>query len=192
MQAAFPLSNYYEASAPPVSIGRQRTCPHPDLEGRNQGRPQRFPCSPYADRQVRRPAAIPTASPRLRRRPSPGPPRLEPSTSRKVDRPQHRRSCAALPLSTRFEPVHRLQDVIAGSSRTPSRLASRTRPVWQCQAVPSLSGLLHPPRRPPDQAALSFGRVAATTRRGRSLTSPRTYGASWRTMASTNITGYAA
>ncbi|WP_425567060.1 hypothetical protein [Sphaerisporangium flaviroseum] len=29
-----------------------------------------------------------------------------------------------------------------GSSRTPSRLASRTPTVWQCQSVPTLSGLL--------------------------------------------------
>lgn len=36
----------------------------------------------------------------------------------------------------------------AGSSRTPSRLASRTRPVWQYQAVPALSGAAsHPHRR---------------------------------------------
>src|SRR5918994_5791592 len=31
-----------------------------------------------------------------------------------------------------------------GSSRTPSRLARRTRPVWQCQRVPALSGPLPP------------------------------------------------
>ena len=94
------------------------------------------------DRRVRRPADIPAASPRLRRRHSPWPPdrRYQPAT--KSTRPIARACTAPRPISTRFEPVHRLRDVIAGSSRTPSRLASRTRPVWQSRAVPSLSGLL--------------------------------------------------
>jgi hypothetical protein len=39
----------------------------------------------------------------------------------------------------------------AGSSRMPSRLACRTRAVWQYRHVPSLSGLLPPPRRLPVQ-----------------------------------------
>jgi hypothetical protein len=39
----------------------------------------------------------------------------------------------------------------AGSSRIPSCLASRTRTVWQYRHVPSLSGLLPPPRRLPVQ-----------------------------------------
>ena len=66
----------------------------------------------------------------------------------------HRRplvsTCAAdRPRSTRLEPARRLRDVHAGSSRTPSRLASRTRAVWQCRPVPSLSGLLPPCLAPP-------------------------------------------
>jgi hypothetical protein len=40
---------------------------------------------------------------------------------------------------TRFEPVPRLRSSTTGSSRIPSDLARRTRPVWQCQAVPALS-----------------------------------------------------
>ena len=50
----------------------------------------------------------------------------------------------------------------AGSSRTPLRPASRTRTIWQCWHVPSLSGLSHPPRHHPDKAAPSSTHPAAT------------------------------
>jgi hypothetical protein len=46
------------------------------------------------------------------------------------------------PISARFEPVPRLRGFTTGSSRIPSDLARRTRPIWQCQAVPALSALL--------------------------------------------------
>ena len=46
---------------------------------------------------------------------------------------------------------------------TPSRIASRTRPVWQYQNVPSLSRLLPPNQSiPTSQAASSFTQSAAT------------------------------
>ncbi len=83
----------------------------------------------------------PAASPRLRRRPSPWPPHrhAKPATESTV----HRRSCTApRPLSTSFEPVPRLRGVPTGSSRMPSDLACRTRPVWQSRTVPALSALL--------------------------------------------------
>ena len=48
---------------------------------------------------------------------------------------------------------------------TPSCLACRTRAVWQCRPVPSLSGLPHPAWRLPGRAALSFSRAAATAQR---------------------------
>jgi len=54
-----------------------------------------------------------------------------------------KRPCAApRPISTRFEPVTRLRSFTTGSSRIPSDLARRTRPVWQYQTVPALSALL--------------------------------------------------
>ena len=52
-----------------------------------------------------------------------------------VPAPQARRS-------SRSEPVPRLQGFTTRSSRIPSDLARRTRPVWQYQAVPALSALL--------------------------------------------------
>ena len=48
------------------------------------------------------------------------------------------------------EPVHRLRGVLAGSSRTPSRLARRTRTIWQYWHDPTLSGLLPPSPAPPE------------------------------------------
>src|ERR1700748_428638 len=62
----------------------------------------------------------------------------------------------------------------AGSSRTPLRLARRTRPIWQYQDVPALSGLLPPSPAPPGSGCPQLQRPAATGRRRRSLTSSRT------------------
>ena len=88
------------------------------------------------------PSSAPAASPRLRRRPSPWPPRRHriPATESTA---QHARSCAtSRPISTRFESVTRLRSFNTGSSRIPSDLARRTRPAWQSQAIPALSALL--------------------------------------------------
>src|SRR6266576_2492742 len=52
-----------------------------------------------------------------------------------------------------------------GSSRAPSRLACRTRPVWQCQGVPSLSGLLPPSPATPGSGCPQLSRAAATAQR---------------------------
>jgi hypothetical protein len=74
-------------------------------------------------------------------------------------------------------------------SRTPSRLASRTRPVWQSQAVPSWSGAAPilpgvPQVRLPSASAGPLRRP-----HGEGLPPPLgTCGASWRTMASINST----
>ena len=67
-------------------------------------------------------------------------------------------------------------------SRCTSGPASRTRTIWRFWRVPASSELLPTPhRRSPDQAAPSFNPAAATARRRRSSTSPRTSSASWRT-----------
>ena len=71
------------------------------------------------------------------------------------------------------EPVHRLRDVFDGSFRTPSRLASRTRTIWQYWHVPSLSGLLPPSPASPGSGCPQLHPAAATARRCRSLTSTR-------------------
>lgn len=72
----------------------------------------------------------------------------------------------------------------AGSLRTPSRLASRTRPVWQYQVVPALSGPLRTLTDvSSDRAAPSFYRATAMARRRWSLTPVRSNSASRRSMS---------
>jgi hypothetical protein len=61
----------------------------------------------------------------------------------------------------------------AGSSRTPLRLARRTRPSGSPGYVPALSGLLPPSPAPPGSGCPQLQRPAATGRRQRSLTSAR-------------------
>ena len=73
------------------------------------------------------------------------------------------------PSSTSFEGRND-----ADSSRTPLRLARRTRPIWQSWEVPALSGLLPPSPAPPGSGCPQLQRPAATGRRRRSLTSART------------------
>ncbi len=86
-------------------------------------------------------SSAPAASPRLRRRPSPWPPHRHRKPATKST--TLKRSCAApRPISARFEPVTRLRSFTTGSSRIPSDLARRTRPIWQSQTVPALSALL--------------------------------------------------
>jgi hypothetical protein len=50
----------------------------------------------------------------------------------------------------------------AGSSRTPLRLARRTRTTWQYWPVPALSGLLPPSPAPPGSGCPQLHRPAAT------------------------------
>ena len=130
----------------------------------------------------------PAASPRLRRRPSPWPPRLGKKTQPGSSPPrQNGRDDRARPRSARFEPVSPIKDVttpvprvllfisLAGPAPSGSTDTSRL-----CQ------GCSRPPRHHPDQAALSYDRPAATRRRRRSLTSTRTTAprcAKWRSLA---------
>ena len=85
--------------------------------------------------------------------------------------PPSRRACTAdRPRSARLEPARRLRSVNAGSSRTPSRLACRTRAVWQYRPVPAWSGLLPPSRASPRSGCPQLHRPAATgQRRGPSI-----------------------
>jgi hypothetical protein len=169
-------SDYYEGSATPEH--HQLTASLPTLVG-GVGR---FPRSPLADRRGRCPAesrqprhryaaALPDGlllGPVLRGRSRP-------------PAPAGGRALQARPISARLEPVVNLRDVNTGSSRTPARLACRTRAVWQCRPVPSLSGLLPPSLAPPRQGCPRLHRPAATSRRWSPCTSTRSNGTSWRT-----------
>ena len=144
MHQAFPGSDYYEASAPFVTISRQRACPQP-----RPGRPDQrattngshVPHTPIDESGAQLyPDSLSMATTQTITTAFPDD-ALEYLGSR-PPHPSGQSSTAPQPISTRFEPVHRLRDLNTGSSRTPSRLACRTRPVWQYQAVPALSGLL--------------------------------------------------
>ena len=97
------------------------------------------------------PDSVPAASPRLRRRHSPWPPGPA-NTDLPGSFPTRDEGLGAhryRPRSARFRAGDSLRDVYAGSSRTPLRLARRTRSIWQCWTVPALSRLLSPSPAPP-------------------------------------------
>jgi hypothetical protein len=138
------------------------------------GRPGRFPRSPVTAGRGRRPAmprqprhAYAAALPRgLLAGPS-----VPASES-----PTIRRACTAdRPISTRFEPALPLAGgSTTGSLRvTPSCLACRTRTVWRCRSVPSLSGLLPPSLASPRSGCPQLRRPAATGRRRSPCSSAR-------------------
>ena len=101
---------------------------------------------------------------------------------RRRSRPRTWACAADRPISTRLEPAERLRGF--GHWFTfvpPSRLACRTRVVWQYRPVPSLSGLLPPRPASPGSGCPQLRRPAATDRRRSPLISARLNGASWRT-----------
>ena len=86
-------------------------------------------------------SCAPATSPRVRRSPSSQPPHRHRKPATESTSHYGRLCVAPRPISARFEPVPRLRSFTTGSSRIPSDLARRTRPVWQCQTVPALSAL---------------------------------------------------
>ena len=133
--------------------------------------PERFPRSPPSGRRASRPAL-----PRQHRHAyAAGFNVASPPASK--DRLRSRRpeaACAAPgphpPGWSRWNPYGTSG---TGSSRTASRLACRTRAVWKCLHVPSLSGLLPPPRASPRISCPQLHRPAATGRRQGSFTPAR-------------------
>ena len=138
MRPAFPTSDYYEGSVPPQ--GQQPTASLPTNRGQPQdgshvhrrpidgGGAQLFPCSlATSTPQTFLMASAPATKFRRRSRP-----------------PHSGQTCTApRPTSARLEPMPRLRGFSHWFAlATPSRLACRTRAVWQYRPVPSLSGLL--------------------------------------------------
>ena len=147
----------------PATNSRRRACPpHQGGEGGDGSLPT-FTTT-RSTRSV--PSSTPAASPGVRRSPSPWPPHRPLPTGYGVAR-RHRDGRALLtgPHPPGSGPARRLRSVTAGSSRTPSRLACRTRTVWQCRPVPALSGLLPPSRASPRSGCPQLRRPAATGQR---------------------------
>src|SRR3954453_9185446 len=124
-------------------------------------------------------------------------------TSRR-ERPDPPRSCSRrAPMSTR-RVAHRSRPYPpdcgrsmferrnnAGSSRTPSHPARRTRTIWQCWPVPALSGLL-PPTPAPSGAGCPQLHRPATTGSAVAVSHPHSnISASWRTDASIKLSAVA-
>src|SRR5262245_50048821 len=112
--------------------------------------PGRFPCSLLTVRRSRRPTL-----PRRHRRGYAadihhGLPDLQVQTCPGVPHLLRGVGCAPHPAQIRqVRAGDSFRGVNAGSSRTPLRLARRTRPIWQSWTVPALSRLLPPSPAPP-------------------------------------------
>ena len=114
------------------------------------------------------PSCAPTASPRVRRRPSSRPPRQtkllsDGVASRMID---GGRALLPGPDPPGFEPVR----VLRGFNHwftcvTPLCLARRTPAIWWCWPIPALTGLLPPDPASPGSGCPPLHRTAATARR---------------------------
>jgi hypothetical protein len=129
------------------------------------------------------PGFTPAVSPRLRRRPSPWPPspgfrdpaRSSPPPSGSGYAPR----TSPDPPGSSWRLVKRRNNT--DSSRIPSRLAHRARPIRQCWTDATLSRLLPPSPATPGSGFLQLHPTATAAGRWRSFTSIRTNSASWRT-----------
>jgi hypothetical protein len=99
---------------------------------------------PGIDRPGRRPSFVPAASPRLRRSPSPWPPHRHNQPASELTSPRG----TGHALHTSPYPPDLSRPHADGTSTTGSLslhllvFACRTRTVWQCRSIPSLSGPL--------------------------------------------------
>jgi hypothetical protein len=185
MYAPLARSDYYRTSVLPDSHQLATSLPAAVLARQRKGDRGQFPRSHDIDQPGRRPA-LPRQPRHTYATPTPqtfsvaSPP--TDSLGFGVDHPTRRWSCVApRPLSTRFEPALFLRGFHHWFTFVPpSDLACRTRPVWQYQTVPALSGLLPPSPAFPGSGCPPLHRAAATTRR-EGLSPPSTPCASWRT-----------
>jgi hypothetical protein len=84
------------------------------------------------------------------------------------------------PPGSSWQQLKRLYNT--GSSRTPSRLAHRARPIRQCSIDPTLSRLLPPSPASPGSGCRQLHRPATTGQQQSPPTSTRNHSASWRTI----------
>jgi len=129
----------------PRAISRRRACPSSCRMHEGEGGLGAVPMFTMYRLAGSAPSCSAADSPRLRRRPSPWPPgrRHCPTSESSLPILAGRTCTAARPISTRLEPVHSLSGFKHWFTFvTPLCLARRTRAVWQCRPVPSLSGLL--------------------------------------------------
>ena len=179
MWPAFPSSEYYDGSAPPApSAGNAPIPPGPPWPARTRWNGHEwFPRSLLFGRRVRHPA-LP-----LRSRHGYAVD-LHHGLPARTSKPA--RSSPPEPIATAGThrtpaQIHRVRagsDMKrrnnTGSSRIPSRLAHRARPIRQCWTDPTLSRLLPPSPAIPGIGCRQLHPAATTARHRRSLTSIRT------------------
>lgn len=157
----------------PDAVNRRRACPSPDWMPGGEGDTRALPTFTTIRSTSEPPSSTPAASPRLRRRPSTWPPhrRVDPVSE---SPPRIAATCTAPgPYPPDWSRHNDYGASGTDSSRTASRLACRTRTVWQYQHVPALSGPLSPLRASPRPGCPQLLRPAATGRRQGSPTPAR-------------------
>ncbi|MEY9992832.1 hypothetical protein ABIE67_004864 [Streptomyces sp. V4I8] len=142
MWPALPASEYYGASVLPDDHQPAMGLPLTELDVRSLGDRGQFPRSPRNRSTGEVPSSTPAASPRLRRRLSAWPPHRYVESASESTTGQRWSCTASGPYPPGWSRCRNYGASSTDSSRAPSRLASRTRTVWQCQSVPTLSGLL--------------------------------------------------
>jgi hypothetical protein len=161
MRTAFPPSDYYEASAPPGGHQLTTSLPVAAMAGPQGGQPRMVPTFTKYRSTREMPSYTPAASPQVRRRLSPWPPRRPIHSGYGVARPQSMPGVHGRPTQirqvrvgstlTEFHPlvplVHLLV-LLAGPAPSGSTRAPR-----RCQDCSRLH------RRLPGQAVLSFARL---------------------------------
>ena len=143
MWPVLPASDYYGPSVPSRAVGRRWACPPPPWPGGRGGRSGTVPT--FTDHSVGGvgarlcPCSLAMGTPQAF--PMASPPATQSGFGVAV--PAGTTCTAARPTSTRLEPVPSLRGFCHRFTRVaPFRLACRTRAVWWCRPVPSLSGLL--------------------------------------------------
>ena len=183
MYAPLTRSDYYGASATPGIVSRRRALPSSWLAASRERRCQNASHvhhHPVGERAAQLyPGSIATPTPQAFNVASP------PASKDRLRSRRPEAACAAPgPHPPGWSRWNTYGASGTGSSRTASRLACRTRAVWKCRHVPSLSGLLPPPRASPRISCPQLHQPAATGRRQGSFTPARlNSGASWRTSA---------
>jgi hypothetical protein len=189
MYTPLACSDYYGASAPPRGHQSTTDLPMTRPDARPGGRPRTVPAFTITRSTREMPSSTPTASPRLRRRPSTWPPHRRHITGFGVDPHHRRKSRAAIrPTSTRLEPATRygasplvphvhLLVSLAGPGPSGS-----TDPSRRCQ------GCLPPSRASPRSDYPQLHRPAATDQRRVLSPRPVSDGASRRTVTSCRTT----
>jgi hypothetical protein len=185
MYTPLACSDYYETSAPPTALGRQRTCPPAGLDTRLGGRQWTVPTftTESIDEGGARlyPDSIATPTPQTFNVASP--PSQRPGF-RVGPHQRHRRRprAAHRPISVRLEPALDLRSVRQRFlSYAFSSLLAGPEPSDSADSSRTLSGLLPPSRAFPRPDCPQLHRPAATGQPRGPYTPIRFHSASWRT-----------